>query len=78
MAPLAINRVFCEFPDLGRERRGLVAIGRWDDPQKNAPLLARALRRYLDARVTRAMRPSTSSDPAGTSTSGTSAGGTRT
>ena len=48
VAPLAINRVFCEFPDLGRERRGLVAIGRWDDPQKNAPLLARALRRYLD------------------------------
>ena len=48
VAPLAINRVFCEFPDLGRERRGLVAIGRWDDPQKNAPLLARALHRYLD------------------------------
>lgn len=48
VAPLAINRVFCEFPDLGRERRGLVAIGRWDDPQKNAPLLARAIRRYLD------------------------------
>ena len=48
VAPLAINRVFCEFPDLGRERRGLVAVGRWDDPQKNAPLLARALRRYLD------------------------------
>ena len=49
VAPLAINRVFCEFPDLGRERRGLVAIGRWDDPQKNAPLLARALTRYLAA-----------------------------
>ncbi len=48
VAPLAINRVFCEFSDLDRERRGLVAIGRWDDPQKNAPLLARALRRYLD------------------------------
>ncbi len=48
VAPLAINRVFCEFSDLGRERRGLVAIGRWDDPQKNAPLLARALHRYLD------------------------------
>ena len=48
VAPLAINRIFCEFPDLDRERRGLVAIGRWDDPQKNAPLLARALRRYLD------------------------------
>ena len=48
VAPLAINRVFCEFPDLERERRGLVAIGRWDDPQKNAPLLARALMRYLD------------------------------
>ena len=48
VAPLAINRVFCEFPDLERERRGLVAIGRWDDPQKNAPLLARALTRYLD------------------------------
>lgn len=48
VAPLAINRVFCEFPDLGRERRGLVAIGRWNDPQKNAPLLAPALRRYLD------------------------------
>ena len=49
VAPLAINRVFCEFPDLERERRGLVAIGRWDDPQKNAPLLARALTRYLGA-----------------------------
>lgn len=48
VAPLAINRVFCEFPDLGRERRGLVAIGRWDDPQKNTALLARALRRYLE------------------------------
>ena len=48
VAPLAINRVFCEFADLERERRGLVAIGRWDDPQKNAPLLARALARYLD------------------------------
>ncbi len=47
VAPLAINRVFCEFPDLDRERRGLVAIGRWDDPQKNTPLLARALGRYL-------------------------------
>ncbi|MCY3968419.1 MAG: glycosyltransferase [Acidobacteria bacterium] len=47
VAPLAINRVFCEFPDLERERRGLVAIGRWDDSQKNAPLLARALHRYL-------------------------------
>ncbi len=47
VAPLAINRVFCEFSDLERERRGLVAIGRWDDPQKNAPLLARALSRYL-------------------------------
>ena len=48
VAPLAINRVFCDFPDLERERRGLVAIGRWDDPQKNAPLLARALHRYLE------------------------------
>ena len=49
VAPLAINRVFCEFPDLERERRGLVAVGRWDDPQKNAPLLAAALTRYLAA-----------------------------
>lgn len=47
VAPLAINQVFCEFPGLERERRGLVAIGRWDDPQKNAPLLAKALHRYL-------------------------------
>ena len=47
VAPLAINRVFTQSPDLGRERRGLVAIGRWDDPQKNAPLLARALAAYL-------------------------------
>ena len=47
VAPLAINRAFCDFSDLDRERRGLVAIGRWDDPQKNAPLLAQALSRYL-------------------------------
>ncbi len=47
VAPLAIHRVFTEFPELERERRGLVAVGRWDDPQKNAPLLARALARYL-------------------------------
>ena len=47
VSPLAINRVFVESPDLGRERRGMVAIGRWDDPQKNAPLLARALARYF-------------------------------
>ncbi len=47
VAPLAINRVYVESPDLGRERRGMVAIGRWDDPQKNAPLLVRALARYL-------------------------------
>lgn len=47
VSPLAIHRVYCESPDLGRERRGIVAIGRWDDPQKNAPLLVRALSRYL-------------------------------
>src|SRR5262249_58146071 len=29
-----------------RDRR-LVAVGRWDDPQKNAPLLAAAVRRVL-------------------------------
>lgn len=47
VSPLAIHRVYVESPDLGRERRGMVAIGRWDDPQKNAPLLARALSRYF-------------------------------
>ena len=47
VSPLAIHRVYCESPDLRRERRGMVAIGRWDDPQKNAPLLARALARYF-------------------------------
>ncbi len=47
VSPLAINRVYVDSTDLGRDRRGMVAIGRWDDPQKNAPLLARALSRYL-------------------------------
>jgi len=47
VSPLAIHRVYTESPDLDRERRGLVAIGRWDDPQKNAPLLVRALSGYL-------------------------------
>ncbi|MDE2923307.1 MAG: glycosyltransferase [Acidobacteriota bacterium] len=47
VSPLAIHRVYCESSDLGRDRRGIVAIGRWDDPQKNAPLLVRALSRYL-------------------------------
>lgn len=47
VSPLAIHRIYCESADLGRERRGMVAIGRWDDPQKNAPLMVRALSRYL-------------------------------
>ncbi len=48
VSPLAIHRLFVESDDLARERRGMVAVGRWDDPQKNASLLARALRRYLE------------------------------
>ena len=36
--------------DVPPERERLVvAVGRWEDPQKNAPLLARALRRFLSA-----------------------------
>ncbi|HEX2084892.1 MAG TPA: glycosyltransferase family 4 protein [Solirubrobacteraceae bacterium] len=49
VVPIPIAPVFTR-GDVAREREPLVvAAGRWDDPQKNGPLMARALRRFLDA-----------------------------
>ncbi len=48
VVPFTIAKAFLEFPlDQDRPDR-IVAIGRWEDPQKHASLLASALDRYLD------------------------------
>ena len=48
--PFTIGASFfsCEVPEVKDDR--VAAVGRWDDPQKNAPLLAAALRHFQAAR----------------------------
>ena len=48
VVPFTIGESFlaCPLPDKKENR--IAAIGRWDDPQKNAPLMAKALRRFLE------------------------------
>lgn len=49
--PFTIGASFlsCPVPAIKDDR--VVAVGRWDDPQKNAPLLARALERFFAERA---------------------------
>jgi glycosyltransferase involved in cell wall biosynthesis len=47
--PFAVPQEFCERP-LPAKLDRVVAIGRWSDPQKDAPLLAAALARFLALR----------------------------
>ncbi|MGE0641428.1 MAG: hypothetical protein AB7G12_16195 [Thermoanaerobaculia bacterium] len=46
VAPFPVPEEFCDAPPVAKEDR-VVAIGRWSDPQKDAPLLAAALERFL-------------------------------
>lgn len=48
--PFTIGAAFLSCPVPTAKDDRIVAIGRWDDPQKNAPLLARALAAFLAAR----------------------------
>lgn len=53
VAPFPVPELFCRGAIPPKEDR-VVAIGRWSDPQKDAPLLAAALARFLEpARPTR-------------------------
>ncbi len=45
--PYPVDDCFRDREVMRRRGRRLVAVGRWDDPQKNAPLLAAAVRRVL-------------------------------
>ncbi len=47
VVPFTIGASFLECPLPAEKENRIVAIGRWNDPQKNAPLLAAALRRFL-------------------------------
>ncbi|HEX9733693.1 MAG TPA: glycosyltransferase [Thermoanaerobaculia bacterium] len=48
--PFTIGASFLSCPVLAAKDDRVVAVGRWGDPQKNAPLLARALDLFLAAR----------------------------
>jgi len=49
VVPYPINELFCEADPTPRPRANrLVAVGRWDDPQKAAGLLVRTLERYAE------------------------------
>lgn len=47
--PFAVPEAFCSRELPGKEDR-VIAIGRWSDPQKDAPLLASALARFFSRR----------------------------
>ncbi len=47
VVPNPVTEEFVQTPVAPTRRNRIVAIGRWDDPQKDAPLMARALARYL-------------------------------
>jgi glycosyltransferase involved in cell wall biosynthesis len=47
IAPYPVHERFCTRPIRAAKKDQIVAIGRWDDPQKDAGLLARALRLFL-------------------------------
>jgi glycosyltransferase involved in cell wall biosynthesis len=46
VAPFPVPSEFCALPLPAKENR-ILAVGRWSDPQKNAPLLERALDGFL-------------------------------
>ena len=48
--PFAVPEAFCERPLTAKHDR-VVAIGRWSDPQKDAPLLSAALEQFFRART---------------------------
>jgi glycosyltransferase involved in cell wall biosynthesis len=50
VVPYPVDACFLRGEVPGVRQRNLVAIGRWDDPQKDAPLLADAVRRVLKAK----------------------------
>ena len=47
VVPFTIGASFLACPLPAQKENLVVAIGRWDDPQKNAPLLVAALRRFF-------------------------------
>ncbi len=49
IVPFAIGASFLSCPVPEAKDKRIVAIGRWDDPQKHAGLLAAAITRFLDA-----------------------------
>lgn len=50
VVPFTIGDSFLTCPLPPEKENRIVAIGRWDDPQKNAPLLAETLRRFFRRR----------------------------
>jgi glycosyltransferase involved in cell wall biosynthesis len=48
-APYPVDQLFCERPVPSGKTGGVVAIGRWQDPQKDAPLLASTLEQFYRA-----------------------------
>ena len=48
VVPYPVNEAFCERPIPARKRHRIVAVARWDSPQKDAELMAAALRTYLE------------------------------
>jgi hypothetical protein len=51
VAPYPVNEVFCEGPVPAQKRDRLVAVARWDCPQKDAALMAAALRHFCEQRA---------------------------
>lgn len=49
IAPYPLDNTFVNAPMPAQRENQIVAIGRWDDPQKDARLLSRAVARYLRA-----------------------------
>jgi glycosyltransferase involved in cell wall biosynthesis len=47
VAPYPVNEAFCGGPIPTRKRNRIVAIARWDSPQKDAGMMAAALRLFL-------------------------------
>lgn len=50
VAPFAVAAPFLSAPIAAERPERVIAVGRWSDPQKDAPLLARVLRGFLEAR----------------------------
>jgi glycosyltransferase involved in cell wall biosynthesis len=51
VVPYPVNDMFCELDPTARFREDrIVAVGRWDDPQKDARLLVRTLERFAKQR----------------------------